>query len=736
MILDPNVETEEGTGLVHCAPAFGELDFYAAQREGIPLVCPVDNNGQFEAIIPEYKGIFVKDADKDVIKRLKNAGLLFRQATCHHRYPFCWRSDTPLIYKAVRTWFVAVEKIKETLIAVNKQTYWMPEHLKEGRFGKWLEGARDWAISRNRYWGTPIPIWRAEDGECLVIGSVAALELETGEKIEDLHRHKIDHLQIKRNGKLFYRIPEVFDCWFESGSMPYAQNHYPFQNQQFFEANFPADFIAEGVDQTRGWFYTLTVLSAALFQTAPFKNVVVNGIILAADGSKMSKRLKNYPDPMEVVHKYGADAIRLYMLHSQAVKGEDLCFVESGVEHVLRQILIPLWNAYSFFITYARLYHWEPSENILNQDKGLDSAIDCWIISLLHKLIHEVEQGMDRYDLSQAVEPFIGCIDQLTNWYIRRSRRRFWSDEATPDRDQAFTTLYLVLLNLTKIAAPFIPFISEAIYLNLRRPEMADSVHLSSYPSYHPQVRNKILEKTMAAVQTAVSLGHGLRKEHKLKVRQPLPIAYIVTEDSEILQFLREQQHLIAEELNVKQVLFENDETKFVALNVKPNYRILGKKVGNQMKAVQAAIENLTTTELNTLIQQQQLTLPITTEFSLLLTPEDIQIERKVHANMIAANEGKITVALETTLDDSLLEEGLMRELVNKINTMRRDAALAVSDRINITIQTTDRVRSCYSNYKEYISGEVLALDVQFAPCQGTQWDLNGELTTIHLEKA
>jgi len=349
VLLEDSITLEDGTGIVHAAPAFGEVDFYACQRAGIDPVCPVDNNGCFTAEIPEYRGLFVKDADKEIMRRLKQEGKVIQQGTCHHRYPFCPRSDTPLIYKTIRTWFVAVEKIKELLLGVNDKVHWTPAHVQYGRFGKWLEGARDWAISRNRYWGTPIPIWRAEDGELIVIGSIQELEELTGSKIEDLHRHFIDELTFEKNGKVFRRIPEVFDCWFESGSMPYAQNHYPFENRVMFENNFPADFIAEGLDQTRGWFYTLTVLSTALFNQPAFKNVIVNGLVLAENGTKMSKRLKNYPDPVEVIHQYGADAIRLYLLHSPAVKAEDLSFSKHGVELILRQILLPLWNAYTFF---------------------------------------------------------------------------------------------------------------------------------------------------------------------------------------------------------------------------------------------------------------------------------------------------------------------------------------------------------------------------------------------------
>jgi isoleucyl-tRNA synthetase len=730
VILEPNVSLEDGTGFVHAAPAFGEVDFYAANREGIPLVCPVDNNGRFTKEIPEYAGLFVKDADKEIIKRLKASGHIFHHGVFRHRYPFCWRSDTPLIYKAVTTWFVAVEKIKDKMLKANAQIHWMPEHIKEGRFGKWLEGARDWAISRNRYWGTPIPLWRSEEGEIICLGSIQELEQLTGVKIQDLHRHFIDDLTFTKDGKTFKRIPEVFDCWFESGSMPYAQNHYPFENKSFFDANFPADFIAEGADQTRGWFYTLTILAAALFDQPAFKNVVVNGIVLAADGSKMSKRLRNYPDPMEVVHRHGADAIRLYMMHSPAVRADDLCFTEAGVELVLRQVLIPLWNAYSgFFLTYANIYHWRPTQPF----KQPSALIDRWIVSLLNKLVHEVEAGMDNYDLSEAVEPFVGFVDQLTNWYIRRSRRRFWAEDDSQDRREAFATLYYVLVNLSKIAAPFVPFIAEAMYRNLRSDQDPISVHHCDYPVYHQEWRDPALEEGMASVQAVVSLGHSLRKEHKLKVRQPLPLAEVACQSIAHLEFLKSQQHLIAEELNVKKVHFHTDDHLFVTLQAKPNFRILGKKVGKKMPEVQKRVSQLTFDELQTLVNGQAITIHIDQE-PLVLTSEEVQVAREVRPGLIAANAGEVTIALDTTLNEELILEGLAREIVNKVNTMRRESRLSVSDRITVNIDSTPKVKQAFEIHRDWVMGEILAVDVSFAPSQGTSWDLNGEPARLEIK--
>jgi len=731
IIAEESTSIEDGTGIIHSAPAFGEVDFYACKKAGIALVCPVDNNGQFTSEVPEYEGLFVKDADKAIIKVLKGLGHIFHQATIHHRYPFCWRSDTPLIYKAVTSWFVAVETIKDQLLESNKQIHWTPDHIKFGRFGKWLEGARDWTISRNRYWGTPIPIWRAEDGDILVIGSIAELEEATGAKIDDLHRHFIDDLTIERNGKIYKRIPEVFDCWFESGSMPYAQNHYPFENKEFVESSFPADFIGEGLDQTRGWFYTLTILSTALFGKPAFKNVIVNGIILASDGAKMSKRLRNYPDPTLVVKKYGADAVRLYMMHSPAVIANDLCFSEHGVELVLRQILIPFWNAYSFFMTYARIYKWTPPKHF----EKPDAEIDRWILSLLHKLTKDVSVAMDSYDLNSSVEPFVGFVDQITNWYIRRSRRRFWEEKHSKDRDQAFETLYTVLLSLAKIAAPFIPFLTEAIYSNLRSGDMPESVHLALYPEYLEDFRDEELEATMDAVQKTVSLGHGLRKEHKLKVRQPLSVAHIASSNQDVLKFLEKEQHLIAEELNVKKLEFTANEHQFVNFKAKPNFRVLGKKVGKLMKAAQVAIDSLNQDQLELLMAGKNVPVVIEGQ-NFVLEPEDLAVDRIVHEGMIAANEGKITIALETVLTEDLLIEGIAREVINKINTMRKDLGFAVVDRIKVTLDTTDRVRKSFEVFGDYIQAEVLAVDVIFKeiPEGAIEWDLNGEPAKILLE--
>ena len=597
-------------------------------------------------------------------------------------------------------------------------------HSKHGRFGKWLENARDWAISRNRYWGTPIPIWRSADGDMIVINSVEELEKRTGKKVKDLHRHHIDTLTFEENGKVYTRVKEVFDCWFESGSMPYAQNHYPFENEKETMDAFPADFIAEGLDQTRAWFYTLNILSTALFNKPAFKNVIVNGIILAEDGAKMSKRLKNYPEPEIVMNKYGADSIRLYLLHSPVVQADDLRFCERGVELVLRQFLIPLWNSYVFLATYANIYKWKPSGSKPKAD------IDRWILSLLQKLISDVEKGMDNYILSQAVEPFVTFIDQLTNWYIRRNRSRFWSDEETEDRNEAFQTLYTVLHELTKIAAPFVPFISEAIYQDLKGKEDPLSVHLCDYPQVDGTLRDERLEQEMASVQTAVSMGHALRKEHKLKVRQPLPKAHLISSDADVIKLLKAQEHLILDELNVKAIEYHSDEKGFVDVSIKPNFKTLGRRAGPLMKKVQAAILALPSDALEGGSYDLQVdgeVFPI--------TAEDVLINRTVKEGTIAATEGAITIALDTTLDEALKLEGLARETVNKVNTQRRNQGFEVTDRIKMVIDSTPYVHECFEKHGDYIKGEVLAIEVRFEETKGEQWDLNGESAVIFLQK-
>lgn len=729
---DSFVGEDNGTGIVHAAPAFGEEDFFVCLRENIEIVCPVDNNGKFTSEVPEYAGLFVKDADKQIIQYVKREKLLFHQATIRHRYPFCWRSDTPLIYKAVDSWFVAVEKIKDRIIAINQSIHWVPEHMRDGRFGKWLESARDWAVSRSRYWGTPLPIWKSEEDDYIVISSVAELETLAGKTIRDIHRHHIDDIVIHKGGKQYRRTPEVFDCWFESGSMPYAQMHYPFENKDAIENRFPADFIAEGIDQTRGWFYTLTVLSTALFDTCAFKNVVVNGLILAEDGRKMSKKLKNYPEPSTIIDKHGADALRFYLLRSAAVRGEDMRFSERDVEISVRQLLLPFWNCYVFFATYANIYKWQPVDTAFPHNA---LPIDRWIISKLQKLILEVEESLEKYHLSSAVESLIEFIESLTNWYIRRNRRRFWEDSDPVDQQRAFGTLYSVLYAFAQISAPFIPFISEEMYQNLRRKEDPISVHLTTFPLYDSSLRDSDLEEKTALAQAVVNLGHSLRKENHIKVRQSLQTAYIVSANQAIITSLHAQENLIKEELNVKEIHFSHEESQFVTHSIKPNLKTLGKKVGKWLPKLKEKIETLTYEEASTCTEENPISITIDGNiFS--INPDDLLIHSVARQGIIAQVSGGITVALDLDLNENLIQEGIARELVNRLNTMRKNLGLQVTDRITVTVDTTEKVRQSFYSHAEYITNETLIADITFASCGGISLDINGEPTKIELQKA
>ncbi|MDP6728957.1 MAG: isoleucine--tRNA ligase, partial [SAR324 cluster bacterium] len=484
---DDYVSDESGTGLVHLA-CFGEDDVRIFNREGIPIFDPVNEEGNFQEDMDFLSGLNVIEANRPISQKLKEKGLMFRQETIEHSYPFCWRTDTPLIYKPISTWFVNVESFRERMVEHNRKVHWVPGHIRDGRFGKWLENARDWAISRNRFWGTPLPVWKNEEGETLCFGSVEELEKASGSKVPDLHKQHVDELVFEHQGKTYHRVTEVLDCWFESGSMPYGQQHYPFENKELFEANFPANFICEGLDQTRGWFYTLVVIAQALFDKPAFHNCVVNGLILAEDGKKMSKRLKNYPDPTKMLDQYGADAIRLYMLNSPAVRGEDLRFSEKGLIETTRTLLLPLWNALAFLTTYARIDGWEPTPE--NLEISRNNPLDLWILSKLVGLIDEVRTQMDLYDLNRSVAPFVGFIDLLTNWYIRRSRRRFWKAGQGSDKLEAYATLFQVLRNLSRVIAPFVPFIADGIHRTLKLKGDPESVHLALFPEKEGQMKH------------------------------------------------------------------------------------------------------------------------------------------------------------------------------------------------------------------------------------------------------
>ena len=732
------VSTEDGTGIVHNAPGFGEDDAITCSANGIGEVCPIDAQCKFTAEVPDYEGRYVKDCDKDIIRRLKDEGSLVHRGQLKHSYPHCWRCDSPLIYRAMPTWFVNIEKIKDKMIAANQKINWTPSHIKDGRFGKWLENARDWNIGRNRYWGCPLPIWRNEDGEMVCVGSVEELEKLTGQQIDDLHKHFMDKVEIpSANGNsVLTRVPEVLDCWFESGSMPYAQNHYPFENKAHFEANFPANFIAEGLDQTRGWFYTLVVLGAAIFDKPPFENVVVNGLILAEDGQKMSKRKKNYPDPKYMIDTYGADAIRLFMLGSQVVRGEDLRFTEEGVRDCLRKVMIPMWNAYSFFVTYANVDNWSPAAGEPQPPTNPDNPLDCWILSSLNQMIEEITAEMDAYNLQKAANRFEKFVEDLTNWYIRRSRRRFWKSQDDSDKHDAYQTLYYVLVTFTKTAAPFIPFTTEAIYQNLRTEGMPESVHLCDFPVVDESRRDVYLEKQMDATMTAVQLGRFLRTQHKLKVRQPLAKAIIVPPDEEVKEMLSKTSDIISEELNVKEVEFSSNESNLVERSIKPNFKSLGPKLGKNMKEAAAQAANLSPGQIETLISGGSVNLNFSDGSSFELGPDDMIIQRTEKEGVSVATEGGVTLALDTKLNEELLEEGFAREFVSKIQNMRKEADLEVSDRIIIKFTANGELSGVPAKYCDYICGETLAVELTAVDALDADGiDINGHECKIIIEK-
>jgi len=729
------VATDEGTGIVHVAPGFGEEDYALGQREGLSPVCPIDAEGRFTGDVADYVGRPVKDTDKDIMGRLKDEGKLVHRTTITHAYPHCWRCETPLLYRGISTWFVNVEKIKDRLLAANARVHWVPEHLRDGRFGKWLEGARDWAVSRNRYWGTPLPVWTSEDGEERVcVGSVRELEGLCGRKVGDLHKHFVDEIQIpsgKGKGHL-RRVPEVLDCWFESGSMPYAQAHYPFENREHFETHFPADFIAEGLDQTRGWFYTLMVLSVALFDKPAFKHVVVNGLVLAGDGRKMSKRLKNYPDPEYMIRTYGADALRLYMLNSSVVKAEDLRFSEEGVKHLMRHILIPLWNAYSFFVTYANIDNWSAEGVRTGQSPNV---LDRWIRSALESLIADVSAAMDGYDLQRSVRPFVRFIEDLTNWYIRRSRRRFWKSQDDEDKVRAYETLWYVLVQLSKVAAPFIPFVSESMFRNLRTSDMPESVHLCDFPGAEAGRRDVGLEARMQRVMTVVRLGRQLRSESNLKVRQPLAGLHVASRDESARGEIGSFREVILEELNVKELDISADEADLATLKAKADFRRLGPRLGGRVKLAGEQLAALDHGSIERLLQGGRLDIDIDGE-SVEIGADDVVVDFVPRKGLVVATEGVLVVALETELNRDLEDEGLARELVNKIQNMRKTTGLEVTQRIRLSLCTDDRLRAAAEKHASYVQSETLCREWAFlesAEAGSEEWLVNGHPCAIAL---
>ena len=709
------VTADDGTGLVHQAPAFGEDDYEAFRAAGIDaFAMPVTLEGRFTDEVPHFAGQHVKDADRDIIRYLKDDGSLYEQDVIVHSYPFCYRSDTPLIYRAVPSWYVKAEQLREKLLAANAQINWVPDHMQEGRFGKWLEGARDWAISRTRVWGTPLPLWVNDvTGEVRCIGSVDELEQYTGVRVEDLHREFVDPLEFTVDGEAgtYRRVPEVLDCWFESGSMPYAQLHYPFENQEVFEAGFPAEFIAEGLDQTRGWFYSLVVLGAALYDQPAFRNVIVNGLVLAEDGAKMSKSKQNFTAPDLIMAEYGADALRLYLINSGLVKAEEQRFADSGVRDMTRRALLPWYNAFNFLATYVEIDGWNPADGLTEAE----NVLDRWILSRLQTLKHTVAREMEAYRLYNVVPRLFEFIEELTNTYIRLNRSRFWGEENGSDKFAAYSTLYTCLLELSQTMAPFAPFLSETLYRRLRvlggaaDASLPESVHLCSYPMPDAAREDAVLETAVDRMNQVILLGRQKREEHRIGVRQPLARLTVIHRDAALLDEIRGLEGYIAGELNVKRVEYATDEASFIRLYARPNFKRLGRRLGKRMKAFQGLISALDADALEAFVEAGTLELD-----GEVFDAEDIEVLREAQEGTEALSNRFVSIDMDLGITAELAAEGLAREVVNRIQRARKELDLNVADRIGVTFRCDGELRGAVEAHADYVAGETLATEFGF----------------------
>ena len=710
VVSDDYVTTDGGTGLVHQAPAFGEDDYRVLNENDIDaFVCPVGLDGRFNESVTDFSGMHVKEADKPIIEFLKQRGSLYRQEVIQHSYPFCPRSDTPLIYVAIPAWYVRTSSIVDKLVSANDQIHWVPEHIKEGRFGNWLKGEVDWGVSRNRVWGTPIPIWiNDETGKAICIGSKEELKEYSGVEVSDFHREHVDPLTFDIEGEpgTYRRIEEVLDCWFESGSMPYAQLHYPFENHDVFKSGFPAEFIAEGLDQTRGWFYTLTVLAAAIFDKPAFNNVIVNGLVLAEDGKKMSKSLQNYTPPDNLMEQYGADALRLYLINSGLVKAEEQRFVDSGVHEMTRRALLPWFNAFSFLKTYAEIDEWSPKDGFSSGDNVLDQ----WMVSRLQTLKEGVSKEMSEYRLYNVVPKLFDFIEDLTNWYIRLNRSRFWGEGMDEDKVSAFNTLYSVLYELSKVMAPFAPFLSEHLYRELSAfsEDKADkeSVHLCRFPEFDLDQKASGLEVAVDRMQQVVLLGRQKRESVKIGLRTPLSAITIIHRDESLLEDMKSLEGYVRDELNVREVRYSSDEGGYIDLAAKPNFSLLGKRLGKNMRDYQKKIGAMTFDEISSFQQSGEIRIEEEV-FSL----EEIEIFQKPKEGTATISNSFIAIELDCELTPELIRGGYAREVVNRIQRARKEQGFKVSDRVDVIYEAQGELGEAMFEMADYIAGEVLALD-------------------------
>jgi isoleucyl-tRNA synthetase len=728
VVCDDYVTTSDGTGIVHIAPAFGEDDNRVCRKYDMPFVQFVSSKGEMTEET-DWAGVFVKDADPLIIDDLKKSGKLFKAPKFEHSYPHCWRCDTPLIYYARETWFIKMTDVKDKLIANNNKVNWIPKSIGEGRFGDWLEHVQDWGLSRNRYWGTPLPVWECECGHQHTIGSIVELKEMSDNCPDDieLHRPYIDAVTIKcpECGKEMHRVPEVIDCWFDSGSMPFAQWHYPFENKDIFEKRFPADFISEAVDQTRGWFYSLIAISTLLFDEAPYKNVIVLGHVQDKDGRKMSKSKGNAVDPMQALGQHGADAIRWYFYENSAPWLPNR-FHDDAVQEGQRKFMGTLWNTYAFFVLYANIDNFDATKYTLDYDKL--PVMDRWVLSRLNTMVKEVDSDLANYKVTEAAKALQAFTDELSNWYVRRSRARFWAKGMEQDKINAYMTLWTALVTTAKAAAPMVPFITESIYRNLvcsidkNAPE---SVHLADYPVVNEAWIDEDLEKNMELVLEIVVLGRASRNETNIKNRQPVAHMYVNAE-RELSDFFKE---IVADELNVKEVVFKDDMEEYLSYSFKPNFRVLGPKVGKQIGAVKAALEKLNGHKAKAELDATGKLVVALPDGEVTLTTEDVEVSMAQTEGFNCQRYNGVTIALDTTLTEELLEEGFVREIISKVQTMRKENGFEVTDHIKVSLSGNEKLQAIVAKNEDYLKEITLADEVNYGKLSGTEkeWNINGE---------
>ena len=736
VVCDTYVTLTDGTGVVHIAPAFGEDDSKVGHRYDLPFVQLVNEKGEMTEETP-WAGTFCKKADMAVLQALEDKDLLFDAPLFEHSYPHCWRCDTPLIYYARETWFIRMTAVKEDLIRNNNTINWIPESIGKGRFGDWLENVQDWGLSRNRYWGTPLPVWQCECGHQDCIGSIEELKEKADNCPDDieLHRPYIDAVTIKcpKCGKEMHRVPEVIDCWFDSGSMPFAQHHYPFENKETFEKQFPAQFISEAVDQTRGWFYSLLAISTLLFNKAPYENVIVLGLVQDENGQKMSKSKGNAVDPFDALQTYGADAIRWYFYTSSAPWLPSR-FAGKTVVEGQRKFMGTLWNTYAFFVLYANIDNFDATKYSLEYEKL--AVMDKWLLSRLESTVKAVDDNLENYRIPEAAKALQSFVDDMSNWYVRRSRERFWAKGMEQDKINAYMTLYTALVTVAKAAAPMIPFMTEDIYQNLVKSIDAsapESIHLCDFPEVHENWIDPKMEEDMADLLEIVVMGRAARNTANIKNRQPIGTMYVKSE-FQLSEFYKE---IIEDELNVKEVVFKDDIADFISYSFKPQMRTVGPKYGKLLNKIKTVLSELDGNKaMAELKSTGELKLDIDGQ-EIVLLEEDLLIDMAQMEGYVSESDHTITVVLDTNLTPELIEEGFVRELVSKIQTMRKEAGFEVMDKIRVYAKDNDKIVDIMKNHGDEIKSEVLAEDIVTGETKGyeKEWNINSEKVTMAVER-